>query len=110
MRFLMFVCTDTEAVEAPTTPVPDVEEWASTMDARGVRITGDALAHERNAATVRVRGGKKKVTDGPFLETKEVLAGFDLLECRDMDEAIEIAAGHPMAYTGVIELRPIREL
>ena len=110
MRFLMFVCNDTEPVEASTTPVPDVEEWVTSMDGRGIRITGDPLEHERKATTVRVRGGKQAVTDGPFLETKEVLAGFDLLECRDLDEAIEVAAGHPMAYTGVIELRPIREL
>ena len=110
MRFLMFVCTDTEPVEASTTPVPDVEEWVSTMDGRGVRITGDPLTHEREARTVRVRGGRTAVTDGPFIETKEVLAGFDLLECRDMAEAIEVAAAHPMAYTGVIELRALREL
>jgi hypothetical protein len=110
MRFLMFVCSDTEPVEAPTTPVPDGAEWVSTMDGRGVRITGDPLAHPREARTVRVRGGKRAVTDGPFLETKEVLAGFDVLDCRDMDEAIEIAAAHPMAYYGVLELRPVREL
>lgn len=110
MRFLMFVCADTDPVEPPTGAVPEIEDWVSTMDGRGVRITGDPLAHEREAATVRVRRGSTAVTDGPFLETKEVLAGFDLLECRDMAEAIEVAAAHPMAYTGVIEIRPIREL
>jgi hypothetical protein len=110
MRFLMFVCSDTVPVEAPTTPVPDIEEWVSKLEARGIRITGDPLAHQSKAATVRVRGGRTVVTDGPFIETKEVLAGFDLLECRDMDEALEVAAAHPMAYTGVIEVRPIREL
>ena len=110
MRFLMFVCSDTEPVDPPSGPVPDVEDWVTTMDGRGIRITGEPLAHQREAATVRVRDGKTVVTDGPFLETKEVLAGFDLLECRDLAEAIEVAAGHPMAYSGVIELRPIREL
>jgi hypothetical protein len=110
MRFLMFVCNDTDPVEAPTKPVPDVEDWVSTMDGRGIRVTGAALAHQSKAATVRVRRGKTAVTDGPFIETKEVLAGFYLLECRDLAEAIEVAAGHPMAYSGVIEIRPIREL
>ncbi len=77
------------------------------MDARGMRLAGDRLAPERLAAAVRVRGGKVLVTDGPFLETKEILGGFDLLECRDMAEAIEVAAAHPFATRGVMEIRPI---
>ena len=68
---------------------------------------GDRLAPEGLAAAVRVRGGKVLVTDGPFLETKEILGGFDLLECRDMAEAIEVAAAHPFATRGVMELRPV---
>jgi hypothetical protein len=56
---------------------------------------------------VRLRGGEVKVTDGPFLETKELLGGFDLLECRDLAEAIEVAAAHPFAARGVLELRPV---
>jgi hypothetical protein len=56
---------------------------------------------------VRVRDGEVLVTDGPFLETKELLGGFDLLECRDMAEAIEVAAAHPMAARGVLEIRPV---
>ena len=109
MRFLMLVCRDTEPVpDAP--PEGDVEEWVTTMDARGVRITGDPVAHQREARAVRVRRGEIVVTDGPYLETKEILGGFDLLECRDMAEAIEVAAAHPFATQGVLELRPIREL
>ena len=107
MQFLMLVCRDT----APVTPAPgpegDVDEWVDTMGARGVRLAGDRLAPEGLAAAVRVRGGKVLVTDGPFLETKEILGGFDLLECRDMAEAIEVAAAHPFATRGVMELRPI---
>ena len=109
MRFLMLVCRDTEPVDPPAGPVPDIEAWVSEMDSRGVRITGDPVQHQSRAKVVRVRGGKRQVTDGPFLETKEVLAGFDLLECKDIDEAIEVAAGHEMAYKGVIELRPLVE-
>lgn len=109
MRFLMLVCQDTEPVDPPTGAVPDVEQWVTEMDGRGIRITGDPVQHQSKAKAVRVRGGKKQVTDGPFLETKEVLAGFDLLECKDIDEAIEVAAAHAMAYTGVIELRPLMQ-
>ena len=113
MRFLMLVCRDTEPVpQGAETGAPNtkVEEWVSTMGARGLRITGDPVAHQREARTVRVRRGEIVVTDGPYVETKEVLGGFDLLECRDMAEAIEVAAAHPYASQGVMELRPIREL
>ena len=55
---------------------------------------------------MRMRGGKVLVTDGPFAETREWIAGFDILECTDLDEAIEIAAQHPMARFGRLELRP----
>lgn len=107
MQFLMFVCSDTVPVEPSSTPGGDIEEWVSTMDGRGLRVTGDRLAPEGEASVVRVRGGDVLVTDGPFLETKEVLGGFDLLECRDMAEAIEVAAAHPFATQGVLEIRPI---
>jgi hypothetical protein len=107
MQFLMFVCRDTVPVEPPATPAGDVDEWVSTMDGRGLRLAGDILAPERESSVVRVRDGQVLVTDGPFLETKEVLAGFDLLECRDMAEAIEVAAAHPIATQGVLEIRPI---
>jgi hypothetical protein len=109
MRFLMLVCRDTQPVEPPA-EMGDVEEWVKTMDDRGVRITGDPVAPEKEASVVRVRHGEVVVTDGPFLETKEILGGFDLLECRDLAEAIEVAAAHPYAQLGVMELRPIREL
>jgi hypothetical protein len=108
MQFLMLVCRDTLPVDPPATPAGDVEEWVSTMDGRGVRLAGDILAPERESSVVRVRNGKILVTDGPFLETKEILGGFDLLECRDMAEAVEVAAAHPFATQGVMEIRPIR--
>jgi len=109
MRFLMLVCRDTEPVDGPG-ETADGGKWVTTMDERGVRITGDPLAHQREARVVRVRRGEVVVTDGPFVETKEILGGFDVLECRDMAEAIEVAAAHPFAAAGVMELRPLREL
>lgn len=107
MQFLMLVCSDTVPVAPPTEPEGDVEEWVTTMDSRGIRVAGDRLMPAAHAAIVRVRNGKTVVTDGPFLETKEVLGGFDLLECRDLAEAIEVAAAHPFASRGVMEIRPI---
>ena len=75
-------------------------------DASGARVMGDALRPIADATTVRKRGGKVLVTDGPFAETREWIAGFDILECADLDEAIEIASQHPMARFGRLELRP----
>jgi len=71
---------------------------------------GEALEPTNTATTVRVRDGRAVVTDGPFAETKEFLGGFYLLECRDLDEAIELAKKLPAVERGAIEIRPIWEL
>ena len=63
-------------------------------------------AEPRDATTVRVRDGEVMVIDGPYAETKEQMAGFDIIECADLDEAIEVASKHPMARGGMIEVRP----
>src|SRR3982751_2674701 len=105
MKYMMFVCTDTE----PTTDesgVPDIDVWVSENDANGRRVQGSELVSPAAATTVRVRGGELLVSDGPFTETKEVIVGFDTLECADLDEAIEVARAHPMAWGGRLELRP----
>ena len=104
MKFMMLVCTDTEP-ETDQSLVPDIEEWVADLDARGKRVEGERLAPVETATTVRVRGGELLITDGPFAEAKEVIAGFDILDCEDLDEAIEIARRHPMAYMGRLELR-----
>ena len=72
--------------------------WVEEMDGRGVRLLGRELDLPETAATVRVRDGETLVTDGPFAETKEFMAGFDVLECADLDEAIEVAAKCPVAW------------
>jgi hypothetical protein len=76
----------------------------------GVLIAAEALQAVETAATVRVRNGKVSVTDGPFAETKEQLAGFYLLDARDLNEAIQMAAKIPPAREGSVEVRPVREL
>jgi hypothetical protein len=82
---------------------------------RSVRESGHCLASEAlepvaTAATVRLRGGKVTVTDGPFAETKECLAGFYMIEARDLNEAITIASRIPPAQVGSIEVRPLRPI
>ena len=79
------------------------------MDGRGVRLLGRELDLPETAATVRVRDGEALVTDGPFAETKEFMAGFDVLECADLDEAIEVAAKHPSSWFHPIEIRPFMD-
>lgn len=73
-------------------------------------LASEALEPVATATTVRVRDGKASVTDGPFAETKEQLGGFYLIEAKDLDEAIEAAAGIPAARIGSVEIRPIRQL
>jgi hypothetical protein len=77
---------------------------------RGLLVAAEALQPVENAATVRVRNGTLSVTDGPFAETKEQLAGFYLIEATDLNEAIQIAAKIPPAREGSIEVRPVRQL
>jgi hypothetical protein len=109
MKYMMFVCTDTEP-ETDESGVPDIDVWVAENDARGRRVLGNILAPASAATTVRVRKGEVLLTDGPFAETKEVIAGFDIIECADLDEAIEVASTHPMAYRGRLELRPFVDM
>jgi hypothetical protein len=88
----------------------DCAAFAGSLDASGHLIVGQALQTVDTATTVRVRNGKTSVVDGPFAETKEQLAGFYMIEARDLDEAIQIASRIPPARVGSIEVRPAREL
>jgi hypothetical protein len=113
MKFLILVCWDAETMDAQSEPdptdTPDEESfpWLDDLRERGIWVTGDQLAPPRRARSLRVRDGKAIVTDGPFAETKEAIGGFDILECGSVEEAVEIAAGHPVARTGTIEVRPL---
>ncbi len=73
-------------------------------------VSSEALQPVSTATTVRIRNGKLSVSDGPFAETKEALAGFYLLEAKDLDEAIQLASKIPPAKVGCIEVRPIRAI
>ena len=116
MKYLLLVCWDAERMNAETEPVPapgvELPEkesfpWLDDLRARGAWTIGDQLAPPRRARSVRLRNGHRLITDGPFAETKEAVGGFDLIEAASMDEAVEIAAGHPIAAFGTIEVRPL---
>ena len=112
MKYLLLVCWDRgrmDAEQEPDATEAQAEEsfpWLDDVLARGIRVTGDRLAPARRARSVRVRGGKRMVSDGPFAETKEAVGGFDIIECDSLEEAVEVAAGHPVAESGTIEVRP----
>lgn len=105
MEYVLFIATDPDA--EPYDPAQDnIEEWAKYVEELGVHIRGDRLRPVEDATTVRMREGKLVVTDGPFTESREWIAGYDILECADLDQAIEVASKHPMARFGRIEIRP----
>jgi hypothetical protein len=115
MRYILLIYaaeTDWEA-KTPTEQEAVLDEHG-TLDAELVRTgkwkTSDALQPTRTATTIRVRDGKTLVTDGPYAETKEQLAGYYVIDARDLDDAIAIAARIPPARWGAVEVRPVWEM
>jgi hypothetical protein len=108
MKYLCLVYLEADKLHA----VPDRECMACGDGLRtsGVLVAAEALEPVTTATTVRVRNGKLSVTDGPFTETKEQLAGFYLIDARDLNDAIQVAAKIPPARIGSVEVRPVREL
>jgi hypothetical protein len=107
MKYLCFIWA--EGMPAPEDLAVIQRElpgWDKEMTGRGVRLLGRELDLPQTAATVRVRDGEVLVTDGPFAETKEFIAGFNLLECADHDEAVEVAARCPISWFQTLEIRP----
>jgi hypothetical protein len=113
MRYLLLIYT-AEASEPPPPEVRDSEmkaygAFTEDIRKRGLMQAGEALEPTATATTVRVQDGRTVTTDGPYAETKEALGGFYLVDARDLDEAIELAARIPAAKHGAIEVRPIWE-
>jgi hypothetical protein len=108
MKYLCLVYLDEKRLDE--LPDEDCVAYDTAIRKSGHCIASEALQPVHTATTVRVRDGKVSATDGPFAETKEQLAGFYMLEARDLNEAIQLAAGIPPARVGSIEVRPIRPI
>ena len=108
MKYLCLVYGEEKKITAMTDD--DCMAYDQSLRNAGQCIASEALQPVRTATTVRVREGKVSIRDGPFTETKEVLAGFYLIDATDLTDAIQIASQMPPAHVGSIEVRPVREL
>lgn len=108
MKYLCLVYLDAEHWDA--CPDADCAEYARALADAGRMLAAEPLHATHTATTVRVRNGQVTLFDGPFAETREMLAGFYLVDAKDLNEAIRIAAGIPPARHGSVEVRPVREL
>ena len=114
MRYLLLICNDeandqARSAEEASAYLAEYGAFGDEMGRRGVLEGGARLRPIADATTVRVRGGDVVTSDGPFAETKEQMGGYYVVDCKDLDEAIEIASKIPAAVEGSIEVRPIWE-
>ncbi len=112
MQFLCLIYSTENAGPQPGTEefggyIQDYQKFTAHVSEKGAMVSGDALQPVATATTVTRENGKVEITDGPFAETKEQLGGYYLLECKDLDEAIEYAGMIPTAAHGRIEVRPV---
>ena len=111
MRYALLICIEEKrqaemSEDEASAQTAAYMAWGEEMGGRGVLQGGERLRPTTSATTVRVRDGEVLTSDGPFAETKEQMGGFDIVECADLDEAIDVAAKHPMARLGMVEVRP----
>jgi hypothetical protein len=110
VRYMLMICDDESDDRGPLELVRDTEHvaWIDYMDQQGVSfLDGVRLRPSTDATKVRLRNGETLISDGPFMESKEHIGGFALIECEHLDAAIEVATRHPFARHGVIEIRPV---
>lgn len=112
MKYLCLVYSEESRLHSlPDSPEDaECQAYADTVASSGRMLAGEALQPVAHARTVRVRAGQQTISDGPFSETKEQLAGFYLVEADDIEQALAVAAGIPAARVGSVEVRPVREL
>jgi hypothetical protein len=108
MKYLCLVYLDEKKLDE--VPGEECIAYDADIRAKGYCLASEALQSVQTSTSVRVRNGKVSVTDGPFAETKEQLAGFYMIEARDLNEAIQIASKIPPARIGCVEVRPIRPI
>lgn len=107
MKYLLLITTDSAvpASEDDRAHAPDVEAWWQGLNDAGRYVTGDPLETAAQAVTVRVRRGQVQATEGPFAEASEAVVGLDIIEADSMADAVQVAAGHPMAWSNAVEVR-----
>jgi hypothetical protein len=111
MRYLLLISADEETAQDAMRDgrFGTFKDWMADLERRGVLRAHEGLHPSPTATTVRVRDGEVLLTDGPFIEGREQIGGLALIDCADLDEAIEIAAGHPATAIGQVEIRPVRD-
>jgi hypothetical protein len=114
MKYMLLICRDEQAWDTVSASerqqvYGETLALAEELTARGQYLGGSPLYPASSATSVRVRDGKRLVTDGPFAETREQLGGYMIIDVKDLDEAIGIAARIPLARTSTVEIRPVRE-
>jgi len=112
MQYILLIYGDESSwgSASPEEQAKSMQEWVDYtqfLKDKGYHLAGDALHPTSDATTVRVRDGKTITTDGPFAETKEQLGGYYLVDCKDLDEAIEASARMPVGPHGTVEIRPV---
>jgi hypothetical protein len=106
MQVLLIICHDDDF--RPTAKlISDIHVWIKQMSDRGVRVHGNPLRPASDAVTLRMRRGRLQRTNGPFSDAKEKLCGYELIECKDFEEAVAVAAEHPMTRAATIEVREV---
>jgi hypothetical protein len=116
MRYLLLISADEQTAQQAMArnaleggDFGSFDDWYADLERRGVLEAHVGLHASHTATTVRVRDREVLLTDGPFAEGREQVGGLALINCRDLDEAVEIAAGHPATAVGQVEIRPVRE-
>ena len=109
MKYMMLFWVDESGeitADEDAAQIVAVKSWVEDMTERGITLSGGSLRSAREAKIARVRDGELLITDGPFAETKEQIGGYVVIECAGLDAALRIAAGHPLARTAQVEVRP----
>ena len=110
MRYLLLLCFEASAAaNAQPGLTADSQAWAKALDEQGIRSVGGPLGPISDARSVRVRDGQVLLEDGPFTETSEQIGSTDLINCAHLDEALAVAAQHPVAKLGTVQVRPLGE-
>lgn len=111
MKYVLLICDDetTSPTMEEIAADPAYRAYDEEVNRRGSGIGGARLRPVADATTVRVHQGETLVSDGPFAETKDFIGGIDIIDCANLDDAIAIAARHPYASRGCIEIRPVWE-